>query len=374
MKKAVITITLILSALAVTSAACVLYYFATKKVKVVEKPAYVYNIPAVDNYAKYVVTTTTQWKDVKVDNKLVLEPGIRAAMEKYNETAPDSVDAHIEREGDIYVVIPEVYGKDLDIERSIAEQRQIRIEPAVKQEALKDLCERANRFVTWFVTYDNGDSVRSSIDHVTIEGDEIRLDDSFIDEQVSNVVYNPVGWGADFVNSYGTAMHVDGGTWGSSVNTAEETAIVKDLFQKGESVEGRHPVFDYEMASFISGDYIEISIDAQHMWLYRDGNLVIETDVVTGDSGKNRHTPRGVYYIIEQLKEKWMNGGDAPTLAHRWMRLTWSGVGIHDAWWRSSFGGNIYTYNGSHGCINTPSDAMNVFYDNSYEMMPVVIY
>lgn len=374
MKKALITITLILSALAIASAVVVLHYFATKKVKVVERPAYVFNIPAIDQYTKYVVTTTTQWKDVKVENKLVFDPGIRAAMEKYNESSPDPENAYIKREGELYVVVPEVEGRDLDIERSLKEQRQIRIEPSVKQDSLIDLCERANRFVTWSVTYDNGDSVRSSIDYVTIEGDEIHLDDSFIDVQLENVVYNPVGSGADFVNSYGQLMHVEGGTWGSSVNTEEETAIVKDLFHRCESVNGRHPVFDYEQASFISGDYIEISIDAQHMWLYRDGQLVIETDVVTGDSGKNRHTPRGVYYIIEKLKEKWMNGGEYLTLAHRWMRLTWSGVGIHDAWWRYTFGGDIYTYNGSHGCINTPSDAMNVFYDNSYEMMPVVIY
>ena len=374
MKKALITITLILSALAIASAVLVLHYFATKKVKVVERPAYVFNIPAIDKYAKYVVTTTTQWKDVKVDNKLVFDPGIKAAMEKYNESSPDPENAYIKREGELYVVVPEVEGKDLDIERSLKEQRQIRIEPSVRQDALTDLCERANQFVTWSVTYDNGDSVRSSIDYVTIEGDEIHLDDSFIDEQVENVVYNPVGSGADFVNSYGNMMHVDGGTWGSLVNTEEESAILKDLFHRCESTAGRHPVFDYEQASFISGDYIEISIDAQHMWLYRDGQLVIETDVVTGDSAKNRHTPRGVYYIIEKLKEKWMNGGEYLTLAHRWMRLTWSGVGIHDAWWRYSFGGNIYTYDGSHGCINTPSDAMNVFYDNSYEMMPVVIY
>ena len=374
MKKALITITLILAALAVTSAVLVLHYFATKKVKVVERPAYVFNIPAIDQYTKYVVTTTTQWKDVKVENKLVFDPGIRAAMEKYNESSPDPENAYIKREGELYVVVPEVEGRDLDIERSLKEQRQIRIEPSIRQEALTDLCERANQFVTWSVTYDNGDSVRSSIDYVTIEGEEIHLDDSFIDVQLENVVYNPVGSGADFVNSYGIAMHVDGGTWGSSVNTEEEAVIVKDLFHRCESVAGRHPVFDYEQASFISGDYIEISIDAQHMWLYRDGQLVIETDVVTGDSGKNRHTPRGVYYIIEKLKEKWMNGGEYLTLAHRWMRLTWSGVGIHDAWWRYTFGGDIYTYNGSHGCINTPSDAMNVFYDNSYEMMPVVIY
>ena len=55
MKKALITITLILSALAIASAVLVLHYFATKKVKVVERPAYVFNIPAIDKYAKYVV-------------------------------------------------------------------------------------------------------------------------------------------------------------------------------------------------------------------------------------------------------------------------------------------------------------------------------
>lgn len=156
MKKALITITLILSALAVTSAVLVLHYFATKKVKVVERPAYVFNIPAIDQYTKYVVTTTTQWKDVKVDNKLVFDPGIKAAMEKYNESSPDPENAYIKREGELYVVVPEVEGKDLDIERSLKEQRQIRIEPSVRQDALTDLCERANQFVTWSVTYDNG--------------------------------------------------------------------------------------------------------------------------------------------------------------------------------------------------------------------------
>ena len=28
--------------------------------------------------------------------------------------------------------------------------------------------------------------------------------------------------------------------------------------------------------------------------------------------------------------------------------------GLHDANWRSNFGGDIYKYGGSHGCVNLP--------------------
>ena len=32
----------------------------------------------------------------------------------------------------------------------------------------------------------------------------------------------------------------------------------------------------------LAGSYIEVSLDAQHLWLYRDGGLVTETDIVSG--------------------------------------------------------------------------------------------
>ena len=32
------------------------------------------------------------------------------------------------------------------------------------------------------------------------------------------------------------------------------------------------------------------------------------------------------------------------------------GIGLHDASWRSKFGGNIYVNNGSHGCVNIPPE------------------
>jgi lipoprotein-anchoring transpeptidase ErfK/SrfK len=37
--------------------------------------------------------------------------------------------------------------------------------------------------------------------------------------------------------------------------------------------------------------------------------------------------------------------------------------GMHDASWRSSFGGGIYKYNGSHGCVNMPRWAARKLYN-----------
>ena len=43
------------------------------------------------------------------------------------------------------------------------------------------------------------------------------------------------------------------------------------------------------------------------------------------------------------------------SFVHYWMPYnTTVGIGFHDANWRSSFGGQIYRTDGSHGCINMP--------------------
>ena len=40
-----------------------------------------------------------------------------------------------------------------------------------------------------------------------------------------------------------------------------------------------------------------------------------------------------------------------------------NGYGLHDATWRSSFGGDIYKYSGSHGCVNLPPSKAGELYD-----------
>jgi lipoprotein-anchoring transpeptidase ErfK/SrfK len=50
------------------------------------------------------------------------------------------------------------------------------------------------------------------------------------------------------------------------------------------------------------------------------------------------------------------------------------GIGIHDAIWRYDFGGNIYKFNGSHGCVNAPYDLANKIFDNIESGSAIICY
>ena len=50
------------------------------------------------------------------------------------------------------------------------------------------------------------------------------------------------------------------------------------------------------------------------------------------------------------------------------------GVGLHDASWRSSFGGSIYNGGGSHGCINLPYSAAQTIFGSISKGDPVIVY
>ena len=52
----------------------------------------------------------------------------------------------------------------------------------------------------------------------------------------------------------------------------------------------------------------------------------------------------------------------------------YKGVGMHDASWRDEFGGDIYQNEGSHGCINLPTDKAEELYGYVEIGTPVVIY
>ena len=102
---------------------------------------------------------------------------------------------------------------------------------------------------------------------------------------------------------------------------------------------------------------MEICITTQTMWCYKDGQLVVETPVVTGNHATGFDTPSGSVWAIDAKK------ADADLLCFRWRVAFWlpfnGDCGIHDSSWRgeSEYGGQTYLTNGSHGCVNTPYDA-----------------
>jgi len=116
--------------------------------------------------------------------------------------------------------------------------------------------------------------------------------------------------------------------------------------------------------------YIDVDLSEQHVRMYDDSSKVIwESDCVSGNPIYGGGTQTGVYFIY--LKESPMElvgldydrdgQPDYRTWVTYWMPFD-GGEGLHDMSTRSAFGGNIYTYNGSHGCVNLPYSAAEQLY------------
>lgn len=79
-----------------------------------------------------------------------------------------------------------------------------------------------------------------------------------------------------------------------------------------------------------------------------DGSVALETDVVTGQPISEKITPEGTYSILEKGRNRVLVGSVNPATGEPsyrmpvsyWMRVTWSGIGFHDAAWQSAFGGS----------------------------------
>jgi hypothetical protein len=124
---------------------------------------------------------------------------------------------------------------------------------------------------------------------------------------------------------------------------------------------------------------IIINIGTQRMQILERGKLVLETPVITGRNGFA--TPRGNFSVINKLRNVEMSGERAfpgqgieyEVFSKYWLGFTYQAHGIHDAGWRSSFGGNDYIWNGSHGCVNAPEEAMSWLYRWAEIGIPVKI-
>ena len=112
-----------------------------------------------------------------------------------------------------------------------------------------------------------------------------------------------------------------------------------------------------------AGDtFVYISIDKQFMWFYKNGQQIAATPVVTGTEYAY-DTPRGEYELYYKSTNVTLKGANYESHVNFWMPFN-GDIGIHDASWRSSYGGDIYEYSGSHGCINTPYAQAEAIYDN----------
>ncbi len=118
-----------------------------------------------------------------------------------------------------------------------------------------------------------------------------------------------------------------------------------------------------------SPSIIEVSIGDQYLWYYEYGKLILSSPVVTGNPNAGKKaTFLGTNYVHTKATNVRLKSDDKDdpydVKVKYWIGIDGSGYyGIHDAEWRWSFGGDIYTYSPSHGCVNIPSDVAARLYD-----------
>lgn len=254
---------------------------------------------------------------------------------------------------------------------------------AVTTEDIKEKYADVIDISNWTASYGVSDYVikmKDYMDYITVNEDgTYSIDTSFMVQAVLELskTVDKVGADRKFKSTLDGEITVSGGTYGQCMSNKDEIEYLTEQLNAGKSVENREPVWIREPESIGSENtYVEIDISAQHVWLYKDGSLVMDTPCVTGTAGTSRATPTGSYYISEMVDGKYLVGATYRTWVNKWMRLTNDGVGLHDAAWRASseFGGNTYTYDGSHGCINLPKSFAYDLYDNVKVGMLVVVH
>lgn len=120
--------------------------------------------------------------------------------------------------------------------------------------------------------------------------------------------------------------------------------------------------------------YVDINLTTQTVIYYLNGVAVLVSPCVTGNPNKGRGTPTGFFSIKAMVPGKRLKGPDWDVWVNYWMRFTDGAIGLHDANWRSSFGGTIYQTNGSHGCVNLPAQNAAALYSMVTIGTPVVVH
>ncbi len=248
---------------------------------------------------------------------------------------------------------------------------------------LNTLVENLNAYCAAKITYKFGTSEEvldgSSIaEWITVDGTEVSFDEAKVSEYVTALAkrYDTFGQPHKFRTHSGEEITVTQGAYGWWIDRPAETEGLIEAIKSGYRGE-RTPVYKSEGAvrgeNDYGDDYVEIDLTSQHVWVYKGGKVVAESDCVSGNISKNNGTHVGIYGITYKERNATLRGANYASHVSYWMPFN-GNEGMHDATWRSSFGGDIYLTSGSHGCVNLPLANASKIFDAVEKGEAVIVY
>lgn len=212
----------------------------------------------------------------------------------------------------------------------------------------------------------------------------VTINDKKISEYVDSLekAYNTYGIPRTFHTSTGKDVVIEKNLYGWRINhesTCDAIKAALESLNAKEKVNAKYNHIGRRAATDeISNTYIEVSIDDQHVWMYRDGECILSTVCVTGElTNPDMWTHKGVYFLINTATDCVLKGPDYRYDVSYWIYFDReNAIGFHDATWRdpSEFVPTTYNGNGSHGCVNLPMDAIATMYNNIDMDEPVIVW
>lgn len=274
-------------------------------------------------------------------------------------------------------VKPQVYKDDQDLNNQLKAANEYCLSTITYTTPKgKEIALDGSTLITWLSKQDDGSYTKDE----SVFKEKIT---AFVKELASQ--YNSIGATRTFTGKDGQSHTVSGGTYGFRVSTDGEVSALLKMINENKSENNRIPEHTGQLPSGENGGlgttYLEINITKQHLWFVKDGSVVLESDFVSGkESDSTRLTPSGTYYIYNKERNRVLRGTKQPNGKYEyespvsyWMPFN-KGIGLHDASWRSTFGGDTYINSGSHGCINLPTGFAGSLYSQIYVNLPVVVY
>lgn len=241
-----------------------------------------------------------------------------------------------------------------------------------------------NKYVSSNITY----KIRS--EQEIIDGDiidewliidenlEVNIDEMQVRQYMNELAekYDTVGKKRMFKTSVGKTIEVEGGLYGWKIDRDEETKDLMKNISLGKVIE-KEPVYAQKALSEgddeIGGTYVEINITRQYLWFYKKGKLIAQGPIVTGNPNEGNATATGIYMLNYKQKGATLMGPGYKVKVNYWMPF-FGNIGIHDAGWRYSFGGEIYETNGTHGCVNVQLYLAKTIFENIESGIPIICY
>jgi ribosomal protein L21E len=265
--------------------------------------------------------------------------------------------------------------------------------PTVKKEekTLQDLLQRTVDYKVQNQVY----SLKASelIKNASVSKDmKITVDTGDIKNKITEInnSQSTLNKNFQFKTHSGSVITVQGKSYGWAINVVEETKRIQEAFEKGEKTLNADHIYGIGWRTYGTGyntttnngigdTYAEVSIQEQHAWFYKNGQLVVDTNVVTGRHNTNEDTNPGVWYIEYKespsiLKGSEVGNANYSVKVNYWAPFTLGGQGFHDAGWRKNWAVDAYLTAGSGGCVNTPPSVMKTVYDNLSQNEPVIVY